>query len=554
MQKKILFLVSLLWAITTIAQTTKTVKVAPNKDTVVVTSTTTTTVTTNTVLTTTIIPTIPPDPNPSPGGEIQLSFSPETNYYERPFAGVEDWNGQNYSPIPASNPQKRLDLYFRLLWTQMEGQTQGSYSWVVIDKWLNQAITNGQKLSIGIFLLCPGGCDPFNQPVNYDGASSGYPLYVHTGMQNESVKDWKTAGVWGGNLTWVPNWNSNFFLTRLEALHNALRDHINTGSFNGVPYKNVLNYIDVRIMGSWGEWHHAGIVDNMNQYPTGMRPTVATYKRIFNMYVSSFPNNQLAMLLAALDAERLNHTLTPIEVTNYALTIKNNVGFLGIRSDQRGSLQWNDGGNYVHQYMENNNKSFQGSPVFATTIMQRWKFAPLVGEPENNSDNPNLQTLVNQCRFYNQNSVGNGNYTRSNSADNSMRDAAAAMGYYLAPKSGKINYTTTRAIVSLGWQNTGLTPIYENWNVMLQVVNSSGTVVNSVSSSFKPRLFLPAPSTQTFTDTLNLPGAGSYTIKMVVVDPNGYRKPLPLHIKGRNTIDGSYTLATFTVSNTVVNN
>lgn len=540
MKKLILPLLTMAFFVS--AAQVRTVKIAPNKDTVLVTSTTTVTTTSNTVITTIVLPTTPTNPPPGgSSGEIALSFTPETAYIQPAFAGAEDWNGQNYSPIPSPNPQARKDLYFRLLWTQLEGPTQGSYNWTVFDQWINRAITNKQRFSFGVFALCPGGCDPFNGPVNYGGAPSGYPLYLHNLMQAESVKDRIMSG------TWVPNWNSQNFLGRLNALNMAIRDHINTGSFNGVPYKNVIGYIDIRIMGSWGEWHHAGIVDNMNQYPAGMRPVVSTYKWIIDSHISAFPSYQLVMLLAALDAERLNHTLTPIEVTNYALTVRNTWGLLGIRSDQRGSLQWNDQGNYVRQYMENNNKSWQGGPLFSTLTMSRWQTAPLVGEPENNQDNPNLQTLVAQTQFYHQNSVGNGNYTRSSGADANMRNAAMIMGYKLAPLSGKLAWNTSGVTITMNWQNTGLTPNYENWNVVFEIVNSSGAVIRTASSAFKPRLFLPAQSATTFIDNVTALPAGTYSAKMTVRDPTGYREPLALQIKGRNS-DGSYTLGSFTVS------
>lgn len=528
-----------------VAGQTKAVKIPPNKDTVLVTSTTTTTTATNTVITTTTIPTTP-GPQPGPGGEIGLSFTQETGYLELPFARVEQWFDQNFAAIPtAANPGQRLDVYWRFLWTQLEGPTQGSYSWVKLDQVFNAAIAKRQKVSIGVFLHCPGGCDPFNGPVFYDGFSSGYPFYVHTAMQSESVKD-AAIGNGAANRAWVPNWNSNFLMTREEALLNAIRDHINITSFSGVPYQNVLNYIDIRLMGSYGEWHHAGIVDNMSQYPAGMRPTVATYKRLINMHIASFPNNPLVMLLATLDAERLNNTLTPIEVTNYALTVSNAWGPLGIRADQQGSLQWNDPDNYVNQYMQNNTKSWQGGPLFNTYTMTRWKTSPLVGEPENNSDNPNLQTLVAQAQLYKRNSVGNGNFTRSTGADQNMRNAANAMGYHLTLTGGKITFSQTAVAIALNWQNTGMTPVYETWQTVLDIVNSTGQVVQSKISVFKPRLFLPATSAATFTD--NLPGlpVGSYTAVLTIRDPKGYRAPLPLFIKGRNP-NGSYTLASFTV-------
>lgn len=555
--KKLFFAWLLFWALVLVVtavfgQTVKTVKIPPNKDTVLVTSTTTTTVTNTTVITTTVIPTTP-GPDPNPGGELAISFTPETGYLNLPFTRVEQWHDQNYAPVPAGSPAPRLDDYWRFLWTQLEGPTQGSYSWVKFDAVLNDAISKRQRLSFGIFLHCPGGCDPFNGPVSYDGGSAGYPLYLHQRFQTESPRDWLNRGPSGNQSpTWVPPWNSQFLWDRAAALLNALAAHINAGSFNGVPYKSAVNYIDIRFLGSYGEWHHAGIVDNMSQYPAGMRPVVATYKRIFDIHGAAFPNNRLVMLLAALDAERLNNTMTPVEVTSYALNFKNLRGPAGIRSDQRGSLQWNDPGNYVNQYMQNNTKSWNGGPLFNTLTMTRWQSAPLVGEPENNQDNPQLQTLVAQCQMYHQNNIGNGNFTRSAGADANMNNAASVMGYRLAPTAGVLKYGTDSIILTLNWQNTGLTPCYETWETVIEVTNQSGTVVKTILSRFKPELFQPTQTPVSFRDGSGGLPVGTYNAKLTVKDPTGYRPPLPLFIKGRNP-DGSYTLGSFTIAANIVN-
>lgn len=543
MKKSIVFLPFLLIALFSFSQVNK-VKIPPNKDTVVITTTTTATTTTTTAVKVDTIPggTIPiPDP-PGQGQSVNLSFIPETAYFERPAAGPEDWNGQNFASI--GNGQ-RLDRYFRFGWPQLEGPTINSYNWARFDQEINKAIAARQKFSFGIMAMCPGGCDPFNGTVSYGGSTALYPLYLHNLMQGEATKD-AILGNEGGK-TWVPNWNSQHFLGRLDALNNALAAHINTASFNGVPYKSVINYIDIRIMGSYGEWHHAGVVDPISNYPAGMRPFPASYIRIINSHINAYPDNQLVMLLATLDANFFNNTLTPPEVTWYALNARNRYGLIGIRSDQRGSSQWNDQGNYVRAYMERNTRSYQTSGPFNAVIMQRWKFAPLVGEPENNGEA--LPTLVNQLQFYNQSSIGNGNYTRSTTADNNMRTAASLCGYKIGLTGGKVTWTRTAITIAVDWKNTGIAPPYENWNVSYQLITASGTVAWSGPSMFAPKLFLPAANSQTVVENFAFSPAlspGIYTLNVVVKDPAAYRAPMPLTIKGRDA-QGAYKLTAITV-------
>lgn len=478
---------------------------------------------------------------------ITTSIIPfSSNDLNRPGAGAEDWNGQDYADIPAQgNRQQRLDYYFRFSWTHFEGATQGSYNWAKFDSEIQKAISKKQKFSFGIMTMMPPTIDGFNGPVTYDNAQSLYPLYLHNLMQSEGVKDWRTTGNWGGNdYVWVPNWNSNNYLGRMEALLTALAAHINTTSFNGIPYKNVIGYIDIRFMGSYGEWHHAGIVDPVTSYPSGMKPTVATYKRIIDAHIQAFQDFQLVILFAAYDAMFFNNTQVPNEVTYYALTAKNRRGLIGYRRDQWGSSQWNDAGNYVHAYIEKNTRSYNGV-VFNTLTTERWKSAPVVGEPENNGEN--LPTLVTQIQQYHANSIGNGNYSISTSADSNMRLASKTAGYRLQIEGGQYTNTDTSVNVTLNWRNAGIAPTYEDWNVILYLKNSVGATVAQITSVFKPRLFLPAGAPSAFTDTFSIGvPAGTYTLAVKVVDPNGYRSPMPLFISGVQS-DGGYNLGTLTI-------
>ena len=183
--------------------------------------------------------------------------------------------------------------------------------------------------------------------------------------------------------------------------------------------------------------------------------------------------------------------------------------------------------------------------MFSTMVMTRWKYAPLVGEPENNNDNPQLPNLKAQALLYHRVSVGNGNYKRSASSDANMRAGIEAMGYRVAPVAGRVKWNSAGLTFRITWQNSGVTPVYENWDTKLLIYNSSGSLVRAVQSSFEVKLFLPGAPVE-FTDSTGALPPGSYAIRLVASDPTGYRSPLPLFIKGRNQ-DGSYTLGAITV-------
>ena len=98
--------------------------------------------------------------------------------------------------------------------------------------------------------------------------------------------------------------------------------------------------------------------------------------------------------------------------------------------------------------------------------------------------------------------------------------------------------------ITIGWQNTGAAPVYENWKVVFELRNAAGVVIWSGNSVFDPASILPYSKANSVTDRFNLPPAiprGNYSLNLIVRDPREYRQPLPLAISGRNA-DGSYLI------------
>jgi len=464
----------------------------------------------------------------------QIPYSdPDLN---RPGGGAEQWNDQNMSNIPVEGTNtRRLDKYFRFSWSMFES-AQGVYTWTKFDQEINDAISKGQKFSFGIMTHYPDAVSPHR--LNYDGGYSVYPQYLHTLMQAESIKDWKAT-----NGSWVPNWNSEAYLTRLLALNQAINNHINTTSYNGIAYKDVINYIDIRGYGAFGEWHSYTIVDVMSQYPAGTRATTASLNRIIDAHVNAFPNFPLVIMVSAFDGNRLGNTMNPPEVAYYALTRRNNYGPLGWRRDNWGATD-----TYLRSYTDQNTLTVNGMRL-DTAIMNRWKYAPVVGEPCCNADYADLE---NQVKRYHAVSFGNGNFSPNSSINSNVRAASKAAGYRITLEGGSVATsvsTGTAFPVTLQWKNAGLTQSYEDWDVLYELKNSGGTVVWSGTSAFKIKMFLPETAARAHTDNLTLPGsvaAGTYTLTVKVRDADGFRTPMPLAITGRNS-DGSYTLRTITV-------
>ncbi|HUM65944.1 MAG TPA: DUF4832 domain-containing protein, partial [Chitinophagaceae bacterium] len=460
-----------------------------------------------------------------------------------PGRGAEQWhNGTARINYPTeSNNLESPDLYYRFEWARLEGATQGSYNWSYFDNLINSAINKGQKFSFGIMThYSDGGY------VSYDGGTSSYPQYLHTLMQAEATnsRDWLS-----GNRVWVPNWNSPNYLGRLRALHEALNDHIMTGSYTPssgphagkrVNYRDVIYCIDIRGYGNWGEWHSGEICD-FNAYPTGRQPTTQTFKEIIDLHTEVFQNWPLVMMVAGYDGGYTGISLfgVPAEVSYYALTARNKWGAVGYRRDQWGATD-----TYLDRLMASNNQTYNGSAPFKTYILEKYKYAPVTGEPMPAS--LDMSDLENQVILYHATSVGNGNWgaqPSSTTVKENIRRAFKRAGYRIELTGGSATATSSNLTVNLNWRNIGVAPTYEDWKVTYELRNGS-TVVWSGTSSFKPKLFLPSTTATTATDVFNRSGIpqGTYSLYVVIKDSTGYRQPLPLAIQGRGS-DGAYLLS-----------
>ena len=464
-----------------------------------------------------------------------------------PGRGAEQWDfGSEKINYPTADTNIRpMDVYYRFAWTVLEGDSINSYDWTFFDGIMQQTIDSRQKLSFGIMPVYDG-----KGTVEYDGARSAYPYYLHKLMQSDkpTTRDWISKGVW------IPNWNNFYYIARLRDLHIALNDHILKSSYKGVAFKDAIFSIDIRGYGNYGEWHTAGIVDHVSEYPPGTRPTAHVLKKIIAQHTEVFKNWPLTLMIAAFDAGQFEAIMVPAEVTYYALTTKNVWGPLGWRRDQWGATD-----DYLDKILKNNEKTFGTSPPFKDWITTRYLTSPITGEPPNyisSGGTCEYWDLERQFIDYGTTSMGNGNFGKkylSECGQDNVRNAFKRAGYRIILEGGKITSNITAGkpfSITLGWKNTGIAPTYENWNVTFELKNDSNVVVWSGASKFKPKLFAPAATATNITDTYTLPAnlpMGIYKLNLVIKDPVGYRLPLPLAIKDRNA-DGSYTITEINTS------
>jgi hypothetical protein len=460
-----------------------------------------------------------------------------------PGRGAYSWSGQYHVEIPylpvALSQTAPLDAYYRFWWAQFEDSVKNNYNWSAFDEQIDSAISKRQKFSFCIMPTCP-----VCETKKISGATMHYPLWLHNAMQSETAKDWISLS---SNM-WEPNWNSNTYLSAWKSLNVALNAHIDSASYKGVAYKNVIYFIDASGFGSYGEWQNSFVIKNSSDYPEGTQPSAATLDSLIAYQLHVYNKYWVVALPGVWDGNQLSNTLVPPEVGYWASTAKNDAGLLGYRRDNFGDIS-----KYIDNKWGINNPVTYKGISFDTVIRNRYKYAPVTGEPIQDGGNPSGELpcdyaeLANQIKKYHVTSFGNGNYNAHSLTCMQYNVVAAskACGYRLQIKSGSISSvisTDSSFAVMLNWSNIGIAPTYENWNVEFELRNEK-TVVQKWVSAFSPKLFLPG--TKSVTDHFQLSpstAAGNYSLYIIIRDPNGYRQPLPL--ANTNMLnDGSYLIS-----------
>ena len=476
-----------------------------------------------------------------------------------PFRGSEIWYNEFTIQLPTGtgtniNPQGSgyvgtMNQYWRFPWRAIQND-DGSYNWTVLDSIFKQAIRNKRKLGIGIMQL--GGSFGAS---TVGGKYLTYPLFVHNQMQGEANPDYPDGDGYPGYNQWYPNVNSNFYQSAWANMLLAVANRINTTSFMGVLYADVLQYVDIRGHGFYGEWNGYNASTKPAAMSSALIATPASLIKLVDAAKTAFPNHQLVAPIGAYYGDQGTDSGSPPEVGYYILTTSNNFGKIGVRRDH-----WGQNSFWMPFFFENNNSKFNGI-VFKDSLMARWKIAPIMGEPSaadvgggGGSDGPvPYYDLPRQVRFYHATSFGNGNYGGYNVSGNaqirdSVRMASKLSGYRLTPSGGTMTdviASNSPFSITVNWKNIGVAPVYDNWNIWYELRDATEKVIWSDKSSFKLRLFLPATTATAHVDNFTLPAISGSGLKLVMIikDPKNYLPPLPLSITGRQA-DGSYILRT----------
>lgn len=482
------------------------------------------------------------------------------------------------TPLSTSTNADIKDRYIRFVVTDIVDVNAAGiqYNWTnsnsvdpCFDCEFNAAIDAGGKVGFGIHFQCgfcsghgPNLLDPANGQTGY----LIYPKSWHNMMQADGVKDytWNNHGAW----EWAPNMNgSTFQNTLFRPMWVAVLNHVNTTSHvsaltgKTVFYKDVINYIDISGYGQTGEWTntpYGGASGNAGTWPgpAGTEPTVATLDSLIAIIGNVMREHRLVAQIATFDCNYLaQNTHNPPAVGWFALQYTNNAGFVGYRDDG-----WGNESEYINHWTIANPNTFTipaGFPQagqtfrFDTCLQNRYKLAPIVGEPCCATDATFSGLLNNQVPQHHITVMDNGNSFDYGNASNpslyepNMRASVAKMGYRLGYATGSM--TTTLVPnggfnITINWQNTGVAPPYGKWVPVFQLRNTStNAVVWTGTSAFNAYLFLPgSPVAKSDNFTLTGVSAGTYNLYMAMTDPAAYYAPMALGITTAQGSDGFY--------------
>lgn len=532
--------------------------------------------------------------NPSGGGgggggtdSDTFVLTGRTDDFSRFWGGCESWNKQSSPSQIAVGIPEPTSFYRRYTICDL-CDTDGTMNWSKFDADWHQAANEGKKFSFGFMTSYPYNSlgNSHNKGEFYGGAMSAYPLAWHNQFQAESVKDWKATK--NGTNDWVPPYNNASYKNFLNSFYANVNTRLQTATYfptagprkdQLVRLKDMVSYIDVRGHGSYGEWHSGSVVDYAwetgtfqegfnGDFPVGTKATIQTMKDLIDMHCANFADFWGCIILNVFDNNRFRNTRIDNEVGKHALTVTTNRGRLGWRRDQ-----WSDNKDYYWYLTYLHTGTFSPGVSMASKIMSVWQVAPIVGEPPGYQDSDTIfnghhmgymtdgdtgtPREVGQVTQLHASMVGNGNFGVDMSSeihdavDVEMQNAAKLMGSRLQVQGGTMNLNIAspgNLVMTLQWQEKGLAPQYDKWDITFEIRNGASVLWSGVSS-LDLELYLPtgayAPHVDTFPDPALAPG--TYDLYLKVKERKGFWDPLYLNNTGRDGT-GAYFLCPITFS------
>ena len=484
-------------------------------------------------------------------------ISPDQGAIQNAGVGAEIWNGgpsdglTNLVKYAVRVSDHSVNSMIRVSWADYEAK-EGEYRFQKMDKYFESCIQYGQKLDIGCFVTSAGGGGLIA------GAQCSYPAYVHEAMQNSVQKDVVSPMFTDKKNRWEPNFENPYFFERYDALLKAFAEYLEQPqTFGGrtIQRKKLVRCIEMRHFGFWGE----------GAYPKHLVPSHSRFLiRFADAFIKHFPDirivvptNGMVFIPSVYDTLKDYHF--------HLLTARNNAGLPGIFRDNWG---WDERSGYYQKLYYSSNKYETDGVRLYELLRDRWKFAPLVGEPGRTGPKGDWRPyscLLDQVKYLHPVVIRNcnvsvGTCTFNPTGYNVLNDPQALdnfhrmyamIGFRYLFTSARIQRHNGDLEIAMDWLNIGLTPTYDKWRIRFFIEDSAGKETWSGFSTLDLRTVFPDENTppgvadahkaKTHTDRFsNTPATGK--LHLQIIDPDGISPHMALSIKGR-TQKESYQLS-----------
>jgi len=443
-----------------------------------------------------------------------------------------------------------VNSMLRISWADYETKP-GEYQFAKLDKYFAWCLKYRQKLNIGCFMTSS------NAGLVIDGASCHYPAYVHEALQRSKQPDVKFTSRLGHVTRWEPCFENPYFFERYNALLQAFAAYLEqpqTAAGKTLVRRKLVRYLEMRHFGWWGE----------GAYPKPLVPSnSACLIRFADAFVRHFPEIRILVPTNGMSYHPTVYD-TLKEYHFHLLGLKNAAGAVGIFRDNWG---WDERGFQKLYYAEN--KYEQGGVRLYELLRDRWRIAPVVGEPAQIPPRDDFQPysgLLEQVKYLHPAVIRNCNVSDgpNRSATNPttysvFKDPQAIANFHkmYALIGFRYLFTAARSTrrdggleISIDWLNIGLTPTYDRWRIRYFLADDAGRETWTGASTLDLRTLFPHAHTpagvvdsqtaRTHTDRFpKVPGTGKLYLQ--IVDPDGVSPPMALSIRGR-TAAGAYPL------------
>lgn len=443
-----------------------------------------------------------------------------------PMRGYHSWNRQE--TVPQSTPSGVV--YIRYMWGDLE-PAQDNYDFSQILSEAAAAKAQGRKFAFGIRMMKDYGDSTMYMPAY---------LYKNAACSNECgfVSVFKYNPL-KPETTFVPDWNDPWLQGRARKMLEALRDKLVSAGVD-------IAWIDVAMVGQWGEWYTRPSVyvsAPMGTKPAGISAITDASKEAFaRMHLETFPD-RLHLMMALREHKNLLSWSFAQTITSRPVGLR--VNCLGRESAPDGRPPYVLG-------------EWRQYPQDLALIQDQWKKAPFVAElcsPDSGVNTVDLDMSRTQIRDFHISTVGNGNVAKgypilqrwsalTGSEQYGMLMMGREAGYRYVVNSSSVTFNNDGNFrIQATLRNAGNAPSYENWALAAELVDSGGAVLASTPISLDLQQSLGSCSAQNIDQSWNpaIPAAGRYTIRLVA--RHGSWPMLKWATVERNS-DGSLTLAT----------